>query len=256
MIKLNDGLKYQYYKNCSVLLEVDGKKVLCDGIVSDRNPFDRMPDAAEAGIMDREGEFEDLETLVFTHCHNDHFSGFKLTKFLERNHGAYVAVPASARLDWDYLWDLGANVCPLKGAVGEVREWNLGGVELEFMKTGHLTFNYPEHYVFNIIGKDSNVLLTSDMDLQRLDLLEKFTVREHSYLFISNIVCWHRKWREAVDRMGFERVFVYHIPDGENDPYGYRARAVRFWRKQGAELKGWEPLNLDEDVLDIREEYK
>ena len=252
---LSDRLKYEYYKDCAVLLEVDGTKVLVDGLISDKNPFDKIPKVIEAEIMDGEGDFQGLDTLLFTHCHNDHFSGYKLTRYLERNHGAFVALPEVARLDWDYLWDLGANMCRMEGAIGEVRERLLGGdpedpwapvehgIKLEYMKTGHLTFNYPEHFAFNILGENCNVMVTADMDLLRMDLLKRFTMKEHAFLFISNIALWHRKWREALDSMGFEKVFLYHLPDGE-DPYGYRSKATKCWGRYKDRLPNWEFLNF------------
>jgi len=246
MIALTDELKYEYIKNCAVLLEINGKKVLCDGLISDNTPFDKMPRDIEMQIIDGEGEYGDLNGMLFTHCHNDHFSGYKLTRYLERNHGAYVAVPETARLDWDYLWDLGANVLRLEGAVGEVRTREFDGLRFEVMKTAHLTFNYPEHFIFNVLGEDCNVLITADMDLLNMDLLDRMTMKEHSFIFISHIVMWHRKWREKLESLGFEKVFIYHVADDENDGYGYRRKAIKCWNRYHERYPNWEVLNLDE----------
>ena len=246
MKTLNPNLKFEYINNCAVLLEIDGMKVLCDGLISDNTPFDKMPKDIEKQIIDGEGEYSDLKGMLFSHCHNDHFSGYKLTRYLERNHGAYVAVPEIARLDWDYLWDLGANVLRLEGAVGGVRTRDFDGLSFEYMKTAHLTFNYPEHFIFNLLGKDTNVILTADMDLLNMELLERITRKEHSYLFISNIMLWHKEWREYIDALGFEKVFIYHVPDEGNDVYGYRRKAMRLWERYKDKYPNWEVLNLDE----------
>ena len=127
------------------------------------------------------------------------------------------------------------------------------GIRMEYMKTGHLTFNYPEHFAFNILGEHCNVMVTADMEFKNLDLLRRFTMKEHSFIFVSNIAIWHRKWREALNSMGFEKIFLYHLPDGE-DPYGYRSKAEKCWGRYHDKLNNWELLNLFPEGADDGQE--
>lgn len=268
MRQLTGELKFEYIADCAVLVEMKGQKMLADGLIWDDMPFDKISEETEKQIMDTEGEFEGLDTLLFTHCHEDHFSAVKTVEFLKRHPEAFVAVPdmsdyegagpeeaeAFAQADvfvrhdqntW-VLKEYGDNIYYLKGSQGEVKTVTRGGVQIEYMKTGHLTFDYPEHYAFNILGEDCNVILSADADLLKLDVLRNFTMKEHSFIFISNIVLWHRQWRENLNSMGFEKVFIYHIPKEENDSLGYRRKALKCWGRYREQYPRWEALNIDE----------
>ena len=269
MMKLLDELKIKYICNCAVLVEIGGQKLLVDGLFWDDMPFDRMPEKTENDILNQAGDFEGLDVLLFTHCHEDHFSARKTVEFLKRNSTVLVAVPdmsgysdadpkekeAFAQAsqfvrhdqDTEILRDYGNNVFYLEGEIGENHSIQLDtGVVIEYVKTGHLTFDYPEHYAVNIIGAESNVILTADMDLFRLENLKTLTMKKHAYIFVNNIALWHRSWRDEIDSMGFEKVFVYHTPSPENDSLGYRRKAEKCWGRYREQYPRWEALNIDE----------
>lgn len=275
MKQLTDELKYKYICNCSVLVEMNGVKLLVDGLIWDDSPFDKTPKDIEQDIISASGEFEGLKTLLFTHCHEDHFCSKKTADFLENNPDALVAVP-------DMSWYDGASqaekeafaevksfvrhdyetgvlnkhrkkIVNFTGETGEVKTLDINQkssegkpVAVEYMKTGHLTFDYPEHYAVNIIGESSNVILTADMDLLNMDILKNFTMKEHSFVFMNNIFLWHRSWRNTIESMGFEKVFIYHTPKEENDSLGYRRKATKCWERYRDKYPGWEALNIDE----------
>ena len=72
----------KYLLNSAVLVEYGEKKLLVDGIISDRQNFDMMDGRLEHDLMNGEGEFKGLRYVLFTHCHGDHFSNSKTRRFL------------------------------------------------------------------------------------------------------------------------------------------------------------------------------
>lgn len=225
------SIKMEYITNCAVLIQCGTVVFLVDGIFSGRQPFDVMAPETERALLCREGRFKNLQHILVTHCHNDHYNGSKILRFLERRPGSSLVVPANARLDQNRLVASDARVIFMKGEVGELHRIFLDEVTIEYMKTEHLTYRYPEHYCINIAASDANVLLTADMELDRLGLLERFTKRTHSAIFVNQICLWHKRWQLALNDLGYSHIYFYHLPSEERDEMGYRRRALIYWDK-------------------------
>ena len=237
MRRLSDDLKFEYLLDSAVLLEVGGRKILVDGLPGDGNAFDRLSPELEEAIMAGQGDFAGLNGLFFTHCHDDHFDSGKLATYLERNPGSFVVVPGDAGED--------PHIFVPAGEKGELRHGpDTAGPDFEYMKTEHLTYDCPEHYAYNFLSGDTNVIVTGDMDLVKPGMLRGFTMREHSFIFVNNVLLWHKRWCDMIEAMGFEKVFIYHVPSAENDSEGYRERAAELWPVNGEGRPGWEVLNL------------
>lgn len=245
MRTLTDKLKFEYLLDSAVLIEIGGVKALIDGLPSDKNSFDLLPEALEEEIMAGQGEFRGLDCLFFTHCHGDHLSGKKLTAYLERNPKTFVAIPEDAELDFDRFRRGGAEFLIPQGEVAEVHGGRTAsGLEFQYMRTGHLTFHCPEHYAYNFLEGDTSVIFTGDMDLVKLKMLKGFDKREHAFIFINNVLLWHKRWCDMIDEMGFEGVFIYHVPSEGRDQEGYREKALKCWPENGQHRPNWEIFNL------------
>jgi hypothetical protein len=101
------------------------------------------------------------------------------------------------------------------------------------MKTEHLTYKYPQHYCINIVSDEENVLLTADMSLDRIPLLQEFTRREHSSIFVSHIYLWHKKWMRQLGELGYTHTYFYHLPSDQCDWKEYRKKGIIYWEKHG-----------------------
>ena len=119
-----------------------------------------------------------------------------------------------------------------------MKAFSEGSLKIEYMKSEHLSFHYPEHYCVNIVCGDSNVLLTGDMDTGWIPSLQCFSRKEDSTLFVSSIMLWHRKWRDQLNDLGYGRINFYHIASEARDFWGYRGRALRYWAKYRDEFPG------------------
>ena len=243
-------LKITHITNCAVLIEYGAVKLLADGIFSGRQPFDVMDPATEEQILRGEGRFGNIGYILVTHCHNDHYNGSKILRFLEAHPGVTLLVPSNARLDGKRLEQSKARVIRMEEQVEVLRRLDFGSFQIEFMKTEHLTYRYPEHYCINVVTAEENVLLTADMSLDRIEALRQFTRRTHSAIFVSQIFLWHKKWKRQLLELGYTHIYFYHLPSEEKDGMGYRKRALTYWKKCSGEFPNGRLLGYEDDSAD------
>lgn len=229
-------LKIKYITNCAVFLECGTVKILADGIFSGKQPFNIMDEKTEEAIINGSGLFQNLDYLLVTHCHNDHYNGSKILRFLANHPGTKLIVPANAKLDPERLEAARAEVIFLDEPEGLLRRLDFGTFQIEYMKVRHLTYHYPDHYCYNILIGRTNVLLTADMDIDRISYLERFTRNAVSTAFFSHIFLWHRKWRAKLADLKYSELYFYHLPDEDRDICGYRQRTIVYWEKYGKDL--------------------
>lgn len=233
---IEEHIKIKYFTNCAVLIECGTVKILADGIFSGKQPFNIMDEETEAQMINGTGDFENIHYVLVSHCHNDHYNGSKILWFLKNNPQAELIVPRNARLDADRLKAACAEPRFLTSEAGQKKTLDLGTMMIEYMRTDHLTYRYPNHYIYNIIIGDTNVLLTADMSSDAIDVLNRFTKKKNSIIFLNHILLWHRKWRTQIAALDYRKIFFYHLPDEERDFYGYRQKASCYWMKHSADF--------------------
>lgn len=235
-------IQFKYLINCAVLLSCGAEKILVDGIFSGRQPFDIMDSQLEEAILTGQGDFAGIRYVLVTHCHNDHYNGSKLLKFLKYHPGTTVFLPANAKLDPEKLENLQADIIRMDGPIGQLERINCGAFEIEYMRTGHLTYKYPEHFCLNIVSENANALVTADMDLERLELLTCFTKKAVSEIFANAIVLWHRKWKQKLLNLNYSHIWLYHVASEERDILGYRKKTMVHWKKHRDDVLNWTML--------------
>lgn len=230
---MNDDKKFKvkYLLDSAVLIGYGEDKFLVDGIVSDKQHFDVMDNHTEHALMNREGIFENLNFLLFTHCHGDHFSNSKTRKFLSKNSGIKVFLPSNSGISEDFIKGKGSQPYNISTGEGEMVSFCFGEITIEYLKIKHLTFDYPEHYCINIAAPHESITFTADMDFNYIQNLGEFTRREKSAVFVNHLNMLHRKWRNSLMEMKYDNIYFYHLPSEYSDGFGYRDRALRNWEK-------------------------
>lgn len=246
---IQENIRIKYFTNCAVFIECGTVKILVDAIFSGRQPFNIMDEEIEKQIIDGTGDFEHIDCVLVTHCHNDHYNGSKILRFLKNHPQTKLILPNNARLDEDRLATACAKPIFLNSQAGAKKTIDLGSVIVEYMKTDHLTYRYPNHYIYNIMMGNSNVLLTADMNYEALNILSRFTKKKDSRIFLNHIFLWHRKWREQIVALNYTEVFFYHLPDEERDSYGYRKRALIYWNKHSSDFANAALLDYNLPIL-------
>lgn len=239
MRKEEQEIRFKYLTNCAVFIEWGTEKILVDSIFSGRQPFDIMDSGLEDDILMGNGIFSEIRYVLVTHCHNDHYNGSKLLKFLEHHPGATVFLPVNARLNPEIMEKVHAKTVIMDSPFGQIKRVDCGAFQVEYMRTGHLTYNYPQHYCLNLVSEKSNMLITADMDLDHMELLKNFTKRESSRIFANAIMLWHRKWRRQLLELDYTHILFYHVASEERDILGYRKKTMVYWKKYKDTVSNW-----------------
>lgn len=229
----------EYLLNSAVLVRYGNKALLIDGIISQDQIFDFYDEQSEKDIFLRRGKFKNLEYLLFTHCHEDHYDSRNLCRFLKENTGIKVILPSNNGLSQEFIKEAkahGTDFLLLGGEAGELRKAQIGELKIETVKTGHISFDYPEHYCINLVSQSENILFTADMEMNKLPYLKDFSKKGKSTIFVNHLALLNEDWRQMLKQLEYDRICFYHLPTEKNDNYGYRNLAFQHWNRYKSEF--------------------
>jgi L-ascorbate metabolism protein UlaG (beta-lactamase superfamily) len=91
--------KVTYVSNAGVLLEVEGKKILIDSLCDSVMPiYKNTPEEIKAQILCGLPPFDNIDVMLVTHHHSDHFEPKGVVEFLQRNPTAiFVSTPETVK---------------------------------------------------------------------------------------------------------------------------------------------------------------
>ena len=212
-------LKILYLYNSGVLLSYGGEAILIDGVFDDRNIFDKMPPGYKGTLLRREIPFDNLNALLFTHCHDDHYDSETVNSFAAEYEEAQIIAPVEG-------WDV-----KLTGKQGS---FILGSFEIEYLKTRHI-FVGPltcDNYVYKITAGSKTAIITGDADPESLNrIINVFGSDADAFLINAATFLYEMKRPETSILNQIDNLYVYHLPTEANDDYGYRKATVSVMNK-------------------------
>jgi L-ascorbate metabolism protein UlaG (beta-lactamase superfamily) len=153
-------LELAFVANAGVLVASGGSKVLIDALFDKPNPEYRAPspDVLEK-IMKGEAPFDNIDLVLVTHNHPDHFSPALAVRYLETVPGPVVLAPAdavaemrNAAADWKRIE---SRIVSLDLEVGGQAKRDLNGIPVRAFRTLHGKQDSPMNlmYLFDIAGR-------------------------------------------------------------------------------------------------------
>lgn len=222
-------LKIKYLLNCALLLEYKNSKILIDGLFDGRHIFDSYPPAFEENIYSKEEIFSGLSALCFTHCHFDHYDDSKVLKYIKMNPDDTILVPSNHGLPARVVSN-DLNIKQMGMPAGGIGKINIGDFEISYLKTGHITYDYPEHYCLHIKAGGNTVIVTGDMHPEYYAKLPAFFDMESCISFFNAVSIWKASQAQTVFELPGTKN-IYHIPSEEHDQYGYRKNTLSLLKK-------------------------
>jgi L-ascorbate metabolism protein UlaG (beta-lactamase superfamily)/ketosteroid isomerase-like protein len=110
------------------LIEVDGKKVLIDGLSN------YTPPAVEQRLLAGEAPFDGLDLVMATHSHGDHFNAAAVGRCLRRHPKAAFVAPKDAA---DLVSGFPDRVFPLQAVEGKRTPLEVNGIRIQAMPLSH-----------------------------------------------------------------------------------------------------------------------
>ena len=112
------------------LIEVDGKKVLIDGL------SDFTPPAVESRLLAGEAPFDGLDLVMATHSHSDHFKAASVRRCLQNHPKAAFVGPQDAA---DQVPGFPGRVFPVQADEGKRTVLEVNGIRIQAMPLSHGT---------------------------------------------------------------------------------------------------------------------
>ncbi len=215
--------------NAGILVEYDQKKLLIDGIYHTKmEGFSNIPDRILSEIRSGYGKMSDVDCLLFTHAHEDHFSADLLLELL--NNGfqkeRYVLLPSGM-----VLKDTGkmkgfsekSEKCKIEFHVEERIPLRLmNEIELEVLPVKHMGEAYQDvqnNCLLVTLGTN-RILFTGDAE-PNVELFRSLIGNRKILGVFVNPLFYHQKegTRIIEEILKPEFVVVYHVPFPEDDKF-------------------------------------
>lgn len=245
--------------NAGILLEIAGVRFLIDALHhSDQYPFSKVPLDLIERMNHENNSFRDVDFVLFTHNHPDHYSPGLLMDYLQHNRVRRVLLPKQSGEDIqeqeleEFLkkthishWQLGLP----RGQYHSyqlVRDVYLTAFGMEH--TGKMFSDLDCDCILLTI-KGRQILITSDCDFENSDNYLHLNGIELDTVFINPMFFHSEKGRSLLKRRNCNNVIVYHIPFENEDKISMRALAHQDYIKFAQEFRNVQLLCNPEQEL-------
>ncbi|MEI6100271.1 MAG: MBL fold metallo-hydrolase [Eubacteriales bacterium] len=211
--------------NAGVLICCKNKKILVDALHNTKTfRFSRVPDELLKQIADGSGDFADVDLLLFTHDHPDHYSKTWTQRCLERNPSVQIVSPIHDFSERDNVHFL----------TRPKEELHIAGIEVTCRLLQHDGTEYAglRNYAYLLDIDGTHILLLGDgaMDAKAIQsVLEGWKVN----LAILNFpFLTLKRGRDIMNQViCADKYLIFHLPSIEDDINGYAAAAGRTIQK-------------------------
>lgn len=245
--------------NAGILLEVVGVRFLIDALHhSNQYPFSKVPLDLIERMNHGNNCFRNVDFVLFTHNHPDHYSPRLLLDYLQHNHVHRVLLPKQSG---DEIQELQLEEF-LKKA--RIPYWKLGlprGQSHSYQLTRYvyLTAFGMEHtgkmfsdldcdcILLNI--KEKKILITSDCDYENSDNYLPLDSIKLDAAFVNPMFFHSVNGRSLLKKWECKNVIIYHIPFENEDKISLRTLAHQDYIKFAQEFRNVQLLCNPEQEL-------
>lgn len=215
------NMKITQVVNAGLLIEGIEKKILIDGIHNIKtHEWSTVDDELMDYIIYGKGKFQDINYLLFTHQHNDHFNLEKTYEYIRNN--------KTEKLITTKLNDRHFNntdlLIELNKDYYEIGNIDLDNTRIKYIKTKHLAHEKVgiDHYVYIIEIDNKNILYLGDADFCKTELIQILKDIHIDVLIAPFIIVNSTMGRKFVRNVSPEILIINHLPNSEDDKNNYR----------------------------------
>ncbi|WP_027721772.1 MBL fold metallo-hydrolase [Maridesulfovibrio zosterae] len=225
---MTDLIKITLIANAGVLVEYNGTGILVDGIHHEEgHPFSRVSKVDMRQMRYGEGLFQNLDYLLFTHEHPDHFTPQYVLKHIQCRSVKGLFLPCErdgssdlvflfnhARIQEIPCWSMGLE--PGKSKYIELTE----DLSVTTIGSRHMGPQYEDirNDCFLLTLKGMNLLFTGDADYVS-DFFEKALAEVNLDAVFVNPIFYHNPGGQAIINEIFKpaTTVIYHMPPADED---------------------------------------
>ena len=220
--------KFTYVSNAGVMLQCNDNKILIDGLCNStlpvyKNPSDEVKEFMISGV----NPFENIDALLFTHNHTDHFDVLSTASLLKHNKDTFLLAPQKVVMEIKQRlpYDESDRLIKLDDSLGGIEDININGIKIQSISMLHDGKEYESvgnlAYLVDIGGK--RVLHVGDAkpieeNYRYLDLTNKnidLLIVPFPYIGLPSA-------RQVIEKFIKPRkIAAVHLPYRELDSYGW-----------------------------------
>lgn len=240
--------------NAGLLIDTGRLRMLVDGIYSETgHTFSTIPKDIEKRLIEGGGEFDNIQYLLFTHLHPDHFDRHKAREFIENNKvsGVFFPLEDSCAVDIEMkefiaeLHDNKTPIVPLSLKRGEQRRITIDSeTEVTAFGTGHMGVQYSDvpNICYLITSGGKTLLITGDADFQAADFAAAGPYGQLDAVAVNPMFYQAKQGAELIGRLAPKQLIIYHIPFEGQDEMNLRRMVQRQMQRHANECYTIVPL--------------
>lgn len=241
---MQEKVKVTFLVNAAVLLEYKGSKLLIDGIYDENGHcFSNLSEEQWNKMKAGQGEFAEIDYLLFTHEHGDHFSPQRVSEYLDYQQPKAIFMPkdGSAALEELYRKTVEKKIpCALlnRALCRKTVFHPEKDIHIQAFQTRHLDriyWNVP-HFCYLVEFGEKKLLFTGDVDFTQ----ENFSAVKGILLdavFVNPLMSHSKEGKRLLSdgTLQAKMKIVYHIPFAGEDKMMIRKVAEQELRNRKQE---------------------
>ena len=192
--------------------------ILVDALNQAIQSFRVISQETAKAILSGEPPYTNVQGLLYTHLHPDHYAPALNAQFLQLHPGVKTFFPNPDSPDHGIL--------------------NVGPFTVEYQYLEHTPCNYTwrKHYVLLISAGGVRIYVTSDASLDPAQHLAFLGNRHVDYSFWNSMYLSYPETRRLMDQVS-SKVYIYHMPEPEGDRSGFCRKAQLNLQRYPEELR-------------------
>ena len=233
-----------YIANSGVTVEYKNKKVLIDGVhIQQTKPYYSVSDKTLEKMLLNNEPFNNIDLMLFTHHHPDHFDAYAVNEILKRNKLTHLVgtpqVLSMLRKQDNYNDELATQIWPMTLDKDNSMIVKLKSVNFEITSLDHdgAEKQRVDNYTYLFEVKNKTFLHLGDAQANMLNF-ENTTIfkREVDVLIVPFIFIGLPEGRKIINRIKPQTVIVSHLPDKKYDTSNLLYKTYKVYKKHQAEL--------------------
>lgn len=208
--------------------------ILIDSLYGGNKFFNQKSSDVCEAVAGKGHEFRNVDVLLFTHRHEDHFSSTYVNSYIRHNRVNKVFVPCVSRQELKYedtglVWSEDETIKVMTvGMKDEVLFYEQIFTDgwVVFFKTKHMGepgFNVPHYSIALLIGGNSYLFMgDTDWSYPVRNVRNIIAGTTLKGIFMNPLSYADRKRKEWLAGLGYPQVLLYHIPFADDDVAGLR----------------------------------
>lgn len=181
-------VEVQYIANEGVLISVDGRRVVIDGLHREYSSYPFLPEPHQGRLEAAAAPFDGIDLILVSHIHGDHFHPESVARYMQHSSKTVLAsseqVVREMQTHVPQFESIGPRVITVTPPLTQRTSRTVGGIDVEFLGLGHGTRRHSEvqnlGHVFTLGGKKmlhvgdadtaANIFDALDLDQAGIDI--------------------------------------------------------------------------------------